>query len=161
MTPLDPREHANRTPCAATHHHCSMHYTHHTAQYALRATRCRTTLQHSYQCCHTVHTVSNKDTGLPATHYLHCVRTLHVCHSVHTTCDKDTGLPVTHCQHYMCVIQYTHRRGIGLLVSYSTLYTQQGHRTPCNTLPTLHVVHITHHMPEDTGLSATHYQHCM
>ena len=174
MTPLDPREHANRTPCAATHHHCSMHYTHHTAQYALRATRCRTTLQHSYQCCHTVHTVSNKDTGLPATHYLHCVRTLHVCHSVHTTCDKDTGLPVTHYQHYMCVIQYTHNTPQGhrtpRVIQYtlhttrtqdalqhttntacSTHYTPHArrHRTLRNTLPTLHVVHITHYMPRN------------
>ena len=73
--------------------------------------------------------------------------------------------------HCMCVTQYTlhatrtqdslqHSTNT-TCVSYSTHYTPQGHRTPCNTLPTLHVVHITRYMPEDTGLSATHYQHCM
>ena len=135
-----------------------MHYTRHTAQYALRATRCRTTLQHSYQRCHTVHTICNKATGLPATHYLHCVRTLHVCHTVHTTCDKDTGLPATQYQHYMCVIQYTlhttrtqdalqHTTNTACSTHY-TLHARR-HRTLCNTLPTLHVVYITHYTPRN------------
>ena len=97
-----------------------------------------------------------------------------MCHTVHTTCDKDTGLPATHYQHYMCVIQYTHNTPQGhrtpCVIQYtlhttrtqdtlqhttntacSTQYTLHArrHRTLCNTLPTLHVVHITHYTPRN------------
>ena len=61
--------------------------------------------------------------------------------------------------HCMCVTQYTlhatrtqdslqHSTNT-TCVSYSTHYTPQGHRTPCNTLPTLHVVYITHYTPRN------------
>ena len=111
-------------------------------QYTLSATRTQDSLQH------TTYTVSG-----------HCMCVTQ--YTLHVTRTQDS---LQHTTNTTCVLystHTTHRRGTGLPVSYSTHYTPQGHRTPCNTLPTLHVVHITHYMPEDTGLSATHYQHCM